>query len=64
MRVHVDWPWSTDVRRYGAPMRIHLHLKKGMLLVGLFPWVKAQRRDPDGYYRDNYRWITWHPDAL
>lgn len=51
-----DWPWS-EYGKMGAPFRVYIGTKKGMWLIG----VKSQARDFDGYYRDKWRYITFHP---
>ncbi len=54
--VFVDWPWS-EYGKMGAPFRIYIRTKNGQWLVG----AKSQARDSDGYYRDKWKRITFHP---
>ena len=61
MKIYIDALWSREVRLYDAPWRAYIHTKKNVWLVGLGPGGKSQRRDPDGQYRDTWRWITKHP---
>lgn len=59
----IDWPWSHDVRRYGAPCRIYLHTRRWHYMIGLFPWVKGQAWFPETGWSDPpvWRWIVKSP---
>lgn len=61
IKVFVDGPWDDDVRMYGAPMRIYLHTKHWVWLIGLLPNIKAQVWTGSEGYTDRFRWIVRHP---
>ncbi len=66
MKIYIDHPWSEDVKKWGAPMRIYLHTKHWMWTIGLWPTIKSQAWNGTtgwGYTDDppDMRWITWHP---
>lgn len=61
MRIYIDGPWSEDVRKYGAPMRIYVHTKHWTWIIGLWPTIKAQVWTGSEGYTDRFRWIVKHP---
>ncbi len=61
-RVYIDFPWSEDVRKWDAPMRIYLHTKHWMWMIGLWPTIKGQVwNGSDGYHNSKMSWIVHHP---
>jgi hypothetical protein len=61
MKIFVDWPWSSDVRRYGVPARAYIHTKGWLITIGLFPWVRGQVWTGAEGWTGRMRWITWAP---
>lgn len=59
--IHVDLPWSEDVKLYDAPQRIYLHLIWWSVAIGL-----GDGKSQVWHHRDGnlYRWrrVTWHPN--
>ena len=61
-RIYVDFPWSEDVRKWGAPKRIYIHTKHWMWMIGLWPGNGAQVwNGTEGYSEDKFAWIVHHP---
>lgn len=59
--VHMDFPWSEDVKRYDAPQRANIHLVWWFLTIALNRDGKSQVWHHK--HGNVYRWrrITWHP---
>ena len=57
MKAHVDWPWSPDVREYGAPMRVYVTTKNWFIMAG----AKSQRWDSEFGWTREWRIITRSP---
>jgi hypothetical protein len=62
VRIHIDWPWSFDVREYGAPVRAYVHTERWSYIIG----AKSQRWDPEFGYgmweTPRYKRVTRHPN--
>lgn len=64
MRIHVDGPWSDDVRKYGAPLRVYINLgKRGFWQLALTPGSKSQfyDRKTHTYSSDRWVWLACRP---
>ena len=56
--IHIDFPWSEDVRLYDCPKRINLHLWHWYVMIGAKSQVWTRKEGNT----ERFRWITWHPD--
>jgi hypothetical protein len=63
MKIHIDGPWSKDVREYGAPLRVYINLgRRGFLIVALWPGHKIQVYDrKTKTYTDRWGWWSLRP---
>lgn len=61
--IHVDLPWSEDVKDYDAPLRAYLHLWWWQGVVALSPKGKIQKWMPEtGWHAPRtYGWWSFHP---
>lgn len=56
--VHVDHPWSYDVKEYGAPKRVYVHSPYGTLMIGEPSQVYDRKHKK---YLDRYAHVTHRP---
>jgi hypothetical protein len=59
--IHIDFPWSADVRQYDCPQRINLHCWHWFVMIALNKESKSQAWSRQGT-TERFRWITWHPN--
>lgn len=60
--IHIDFPWSEDVRQFDCPKRINLHLWNWHVMIGLTKDAKSQSWNHKEGNTERWRWVTWHPN--
>lgn len=60
--IHVDTPWSYDVREFGAPLRAYIRTPRIFITIALWPGHGSQVYDwKRKRWTDKWSWITIHP---
>jgi hypothetical protein len=58
VRIYVDWPWSENGRKYGAPFRAYIHTRRWFYAVGVKSQVWTEREGAT----DRFAHITRMPE--
>jgi len=56
--IHIDFPWTEDVRKYGAPLRAYVQTPWGWIFAGEKSQVYDRRTKR---YTDRWANVTYHP---
>lgn len=60
--IHIDGPWSEDVRKYGAPLRAYIWTPWTFIIIALWPGHGSQIYDwKTKNWTDKWSWIAFDP---
>jgi hypothetical protein len=60
--IHVDHPWSEEVKEYGAPLRAYIRTPWRFIIISLWPGNGSQVYDwKTRKYTDKFSWLVFRP---